>query len=173
MNSRLSEPHGMVDSPALGTILLVEDDAADATLLIRAFTKSGVANPIRHLRDGEQALAYLEGIGELGNREKNPLPILILLDLRLPRMSGLELLQWMRPRKHVRRIPVVILTAERDPSYMEAAYDLGANSYLIKSPKEEDVLRLVELIQQYWIGLNEPAPLILESRGPSFGTLHM
>ena len=79
----------------------------------------------------------------------------------------------MRPRKHVRRIPVVILTAERDPSYMEAAYDLGANSYLIKSPKEEDVLRLVELIQQYWIGLNEPAPLILESRGPSFGTLHM
>src|SRR5690349_18327245 len=80
-------------------------------------------------------------------------PILVLLDLRLPRMSGLELLQWMRPRKHLRRIPVVILTVEKDPSYMEAAYDLGANSYLIKSPKEQDVLRLVELIQQYWIAL--------------------
>ena len=156
-----------------GTILLIEDDAADASLLIRAFKKSGVTNPIRHLKDGEDALAYFEGIGELADRGKNPLPILILLDLKLPRMSGLELLQWMRPRKHLRRIPLVILTAERDPSFREAAYDLGANSYLIKSPKQDDVLRLVELIQQYWIGLNEPAPIVLESRGPSFGSMHL
>jgi len=163
----------MVESPQPGTILLIEDDAADANLLIRAFKKSGVANPIRHLRDGEDALAYFEGIGELADRGKNPLPILILLDLKLPRMSGLELLRWMRPRKHLRRLPVVILTGERDPSYMEAAYDLGANSYLIKSPKEEDVLRLVELIQQYWIGLNEPAPIVLDPRGPSSGSLHL
>lgn len=162
----------MVDSPQPGTILLIEDEEADVALLIRAFKQSGVANPIRHLRDGEQALAYLEGIGEFGNREKNPLPILVLLDLRLPRMSGLELLQWMRPRKHLRRIPVVVLTVEKDPSYMEAAYDLGANSYLIKSPKEQDVLRLVELIQQYWIALNERAPIVLESHGSSFGSLH-
>jgi CheY-like chemotaxis protein len=156
-----------------GTILLIEDDTADASLLIRAFKKSGVTNPIRHMRDGEDALAYFEGIGELADRGKNPLPILILLDLKLPRMSGLELLQWMRPRKHLRRIPVVILTGERDPTFREAAYDLGANSYLIKSPKQEDVLRLVELIQQYWIGLNEPAPIVLQSRGPSFGSLHL
>src|SRR5215813_14443808 len=163
----------MVESPQPGTILLIEDDATDANLLIRAFKKSGVANPIRHLRDGEDALAYFEGIGELADRGKNPLPILILLDLKLPRMSGLELLRWMRPRKHLRRLPVVILTGERDPSYMEAAYDLGANSYLIESPKEEDVLRLVELIQQYWIGLNEPAPIVLDPRGPSSGSLHL
>ncbi|HEX7958990.1 MAG TPA: response regulator [Terriglobales bacterium] len=162
----------MVDSPQPGTILLIEDEAADVALLIRAFKQSGVTNPIRNLRDGEQALAYLEGIGEFSDREKNPLPILVLLDLRLPRMSGLELLQWMRPRKHLRRIPVVVLTVEKDPSYMEAAYDLGANSYLIKSPKEQDVLRVVELIQQYWIGLNERAPIVLDSHGSSFGSLH-
>jgi len=163
----------MVENIQPGTILLIEDDAADASLLIRAFKRSGVANPIRHLRDGEEALAYFEGIGDLADRDKNPLPILILLDLKLPRMSGLELLQWMRPRRHLRRLPVVILTSERDPTYMEAAYDLGANSYLIKSPKEEDVLGLVELIQKYWIGLNEPAPIVLESRGPSSGSLHL
>jgi CheY-like chemotaxis protein len=163
----------MVENIQPGTILLIEDDAADASLLIRAFKRSGVANPIRHLRDGEEALAYFEGIGDLADRDKNPLPILILLDLKLPRMSGLELLQWMRPRRHLRRLPVVILTGERDPTYMEAAYDLGANSYLIKSPKEEDVLGLVELIQKYWIGLNEPAPIVLESRGPSSGSLHL
>jgi CheY-like chemotaxis protein len=161
------------DNVQPGTILLIEDDAADASLLIRAFKRSGVANPIRHLRDGEEALAYFEGIGDLADRDKNPLPILILLDLKLPRMSGLELLQWMRPRRHLRRLPVVILTGERDPTYMEAAYDLGANSYLIKSPKEDEVLGLVELIQKYWIGLNEPAPIVLESRGPSSGSLHL
>ena len=146
-----------------GTIFLIEDDPADAALLIRAFKKSGVLNPIRHLRDGEEALAYFGGIGEFA--QNNPLPILILLDLKLPRMSGLELLKWMRPRKHLHRIPVVILTGDRDPACMDAAYDLGANSYVLKSPKEEDVRRLVEMIQQYWLGLNESAPLVLEKTG--------
>ena len=96
------------------TILLVEDESSDAELLIRAFKKAGVQNPIRHLDNGDAALFYLQGIDTYVDRDKNPLPALILLDLKLPGMSGLELLRWLRQQKNLRRIPVLILTSEND-----------------------------------------------------------
>jgi len=148
------------DEDSKKTILLVEDESSDAELLIRAFKKAGVQNPIRHLDNGDAALFYLQGIDTYVDRDKNPLPALILLDLKLPGMSGLELLRWLRQQKNLRRIPVLILTSENDARLMDAAYDAGANSYLLKSVSPDEIERVVNLITNYWLNLNE-SPLIV------------
>ncbi len=153
--------HSVEDSTK--PILLVEDESGDAELLIRAFKKAGVQNPIRHLDNGDTALFYLRDTEISSNAIPNPTPILILLDLKLPGMSGLELLRWLRQQKHLRRIPVLVLTSETDDRYMDAAYDAGANSYLLKSPRPEEVERVVNLITNYWLNLNE-SPLIVSRR---------
>ncbi len=149
---------------SLPTILLIEDEASDATLLLRGFEKSKVLNPIVHLKDGDQALAYLAGVGQYGDRTKHPLPVLILLDLKLPGMTGLQLLQWLRTQKEIRRIPVVVLTMDDSPSSVNAAYDLGANSYLVKPGNPVHIAKMVDNIQHYWIELNEPPPLVMGAK---------
>jgi len=154
----------MVDRE-LPTILLVEDEESDVVLMRRAFEKVKVLNPIIQLRNGDEALGYLAGVGKFSNRIQHPLPALILLDLKLPGMTGLQLLQWMRSQRDLRRIPVVVLTMDEAPSTINAAYDLGANSYLVKPGKPEDVLRLVETIQHYWMKLNQPPPLVMGAEG--------
>jgi len=144
----------------LGTILLVEDDPADAFLLMRAFERAGVQNPMTHLNRGDAALAYLEGLDQYSERSRYPLPILIMLDLKLPGMSGLELLRWIRQQRPLRRIPVLVLTGQKDEIFMGSAYDAGANSYLLKSFDPAEIDRVVKLITNYWLGLNE-SPLIV------------
>ncbi len=160
-DSALSKMHSVEDSTK--PILLVEDESGDAELLMRAFKKAGVQNPIRHLDNGDAALFYLRETEVAASVIPNPMPVLILLDLKLPGMSGLELLRWLRQQKHLRRIPVLVLTSETDDKYMNAAYDAGANSYLLKSPKPEEVERVVNLITNYWLNLNE-SPLIVSRR---------
>ncbi len=147
----------------LATILLVEDDPGDAALLCRGFETANVLNPIVHLKDGDAALGYLAGAGLYADRQKFPLPALILLDLRLPGMTGLQLLQWMRVQPDVRRIPVVVLTSDEDPKTVDAAYDLGANSYLLKSGDPAHIARMVETIQRYWLELNHPPRLVMRA----------
>lgn len=149
---------------SLPTILLVEDEASDAALLLRGFAKAGVLNPIVHLKNGDDALAYLAGVGQYTNRTMYPLPVLILLDLKLPGMTGLQLLQWLRTQKEIRRIPVVVLTIERDSNTVNAAYDLGANSYLVKPGEPAEINRIVQAIQRYWIELNEAPPLVMQAK---------
>jgi CheY-like chemotaxis protein len=150
---------------SLPMILLIEDETSDATLLLRGFEKAQVANPIVHLKDGDQALAYLAGVGQYSDRTKHPLPVLILLDLKLPGMNGLQLLQWLRTQKEIRRIPVVVLTMDDTPTSVNAAYDLGANSYLVKPGNPEEIAKMVQIIQHYWIELNEPPPLVMGANG--------
>lgn len=147
----------------LATILLVEDEESDAALLCRTFEKANVLNPIVHLKDGDAALGYLAGAGVYADRQKFPLPALILLDLKLPGTTGLQLLQWMRVQPEVRRIPVVVLTNDSDPKTVNSAYDLGANSYLVKPGAPAHVARMVETIQRYWIELNQPPGLVLRT----------
>jgi CheY-like chemotaxis protein len=151
------------DEDSKKTILLVEDESSDAELLIRAFKKAGVQNPIRHIDNGDSALFYLKSTDATMDGVLNPVPILILLDLKLPGMTGLELLRWLRQQKHLRRIPVLVLTSETDSHYVDAAYDAGANSYLLKSPAPEEVERVVNLITNYWLNLNE-TPLIVSRK---------
>ena len=137
------------------SILIVEDDANDILLLRRAFNKAGLVNPVHVATDGDMAVDYLQGNGVYQDRAKHPLPVLILLDLKLPRRSGHEVLSWLRTQPGLRRIPVVILTSSRESKDLDRAYDEGANSYLIKPADPCDLLEMVKQLNLYWIVFNE------------------
>ena len=147
----------------LGTILLVEDQESDAALLRRGFEKAKVLNPIIHLMNGDDALLYLEGRQRYADRTEYPLPVLILLDLKLPGLTGFQILQWMRTRNEIRRIPVVVLTTDDSPETVNSAYDLGANSYLVKPGNNAAIAKMVNAIRQYWIELNEDPGLVMSA----------
>lgn len=129
-------------------ILLVEDSDDDAELTIRAIKNNKIANRIELVRDGVEALAYLES--------ERPLPRLVLLDLKLPRMNGLDVLRKIRGNPKTRVLPVVILTSSREEPDIAAAYDLGVNSYIVKPVEFEDFVKAVTSAGLYWMLLNEP-----------------
>lgn len=135
-------------------ILIVEDDPNDVILIQRAFQRARVANPLRFAGDGEQAIAYLRGEGDYGDRTAHPLPVLILLDLKLPRVSGFEVLAWLRAQPVLRRIPVAILTSSAESPDINRAYDLGANSYLVKPVLFAALVELVQTLKLYWLITN-------------------
>ena len=143
-------------------VLLVEDDADHVLLIQRAFAKANLVNPLRIVRDGDDAVAYLAGTGPYTDRSRHPLPSLILLDLKLPRKSGLEVLAWLRGEPHLRLTPVVVLSSSAETTDIEKAYALGVNSYLVKPVNFGDLLEMVKSIGMYWLILNrnvaQPAP---------------
>lgn len=115
------------------TILLVEDDSNDAVLLQRAFKKAEISTMLQVATDGEEATAYLKGEGKFGDRSQFPFPSLMLLDLKLPRKSGLEVLAWTREQNdEIKNMPVIVLTSSRQTTDIDEAYSLGANSYMAK-----------------------------------------
>ena len=140
-------------------ILLVEDEPDDVVLIRRAFEQAKVANPLYVLPDGDQAVAYLGGRGKFADRASYPLPVLALLDLRLPRSSGLEVLRWVRAQPALRRLPVVVLSSSRQSEDVNGAYDLGANSYLVKPVGYRALIALVRALDLYWVMLNEKAEI--------------
>ncbi|MGH7590384.1 MAG: response regulator, partial [Gemmatimonadales bacterium] len=124
-------------------ILLVEDDANDVLLIRRAFAKAGAAGAIHSVSDGDAAVAYLQGEAPYADRTRHPLPDLVLLDIKLPRRSGLDVLQWMRAQIPLQRLPTVMLTSSRDGGDVNRAYDLGANSYLVKPVSFDSLQELI------------------------------
>ncbi len=140
-------------------ILLVEDEPDDAHLLTRAFRKAGIGNPVRWLTDGDEALAYLAGQGPYADRERHPLPAVVLLDLKLPRRSGFEVLEWLRAQPVLRRLPVVVLTSSGEPQDVDRAYDLRVNSYVVKAVDLADLTEIVRSMAAYWAVTNEPPAL--------------
>jgi CheY-like chemotaxis protein len=136
-------------------ILVVEDNADDVLLLQRAFKKAALQNPLHVVGDGQAAIDYLGGTAGYGDRERFPLPALVLLDLKLPRRTGHEVLDWIRAQPGLRRIPVAVLTTSRESPDINRAYDLGVNSYLAKPVDFDALLALVRTVQLYWITLNE------------------
>ncbi len=137
------------------TILLVEDDQNDRLLVKRAFKKARLSNPLSIVTDGVEAINYLSGDDKYSDREEYPLPMLILLDLKLPRKSGLDVLEWLKNQETLKRIPVVILTSSKESTDVNRAYDLGANSYLLKPVSFDGLTELVENLKMYWLILNE------------------
>lgn len=136
-------------------VLLVEDNPDDAFLIRRAFKKAGLANPLQVVGDGEQAVAYLGGEGEYADRTRYPLPALLLLDLKLPRQDGLEVLAWLRQQPMLKRIVVVILTSSKEFTDIDKAYEMGANSYLVKPVGFDSLVDMVRTLNQYWLVLSE------------------
>jgi CheY-like chemotaxis protein len=141
-------------NPDVDMVLVVEDNGDDRALLARAFRKAGVAVPVRYATDGDEAVAAL---AESAADPTRPRPAVVLLDLKLPRRSGFEVLGWMRAQPGLRRVPVVILTSSNENVDLQRAYDLGANSYLVKPARPEALLEMVERIDAYWLRLNQVA----------------
>jgi CheY-like chemotaxis protein len=135
-------------------ILLAEDDSNDVLLIQRAFSKAGLTNTLKLVRDGEQAIAYLSGTGAYGNREQFPLPYLLLLDLKMPGTDGFEVLQWVRGEPDLRRLLVVVLTSSNLQADVDRAYELGANSYLVKPVEFEQMVNLIQRFEAYWTEMN-------------------
>ena len=140
-------------------ILIVEDNPTDVLLIKRAIAKAGLTHPLAVMSDGDAAVAYLAGTGGYADRRAHPLPGLILLDLKLPRRSGLEVLQWLKQEPGLRRIPVVVLTSSAENRDIARAYDLGANSYLVKPVVFDELHRMMERVDQYWLRTNVPPNL--------------
>ncbi|MCR4296593.1 MAG: response regulator [Elusimicrobia bacterium] len=140
--------------PLRPVVLLVEDDPDDAFLLQDACKRLGHEEMLRVVRDGEEAIAYLLGQGAFADRLRFPLPRLILLDLKLPRISGLEVLDWRRGQGRLKNIPVIVLTASQSDADIARAYELGANSYLVKPVDSTAQLAMVKAACAYWIELN-------------------
>jgi CheY-like chemotaxis protein len=136
------------------TVLLVEDNATDVLLIRRAFDKARLGNPLHVLGDGDAAVEYLSGSARYADREQFPLPILILLDLKLPRRSGLEVLEWLRGQASLRRIPVVMLTSSEQPRDVNSAYDSGVNSYLVKPVEFDALFDMLKAVSLYWVMFN-------------------
>jgi len=142
----------MRDKPL--TILLVEDNLDHAELILRSFRKHFAANTIYHVADGEAALDYVFRRGEYANPNKSPRPHIILLDLRLPKIDGLEVLKEIKANRELHLIPVVILTTSETPRDLAGAYDNYANSYLVKPVGFDKFAQLMNDLGSYWLHWN-------------------
>jgi DNA-binding response OmpR family regulator len=135
------------------TILQVEDDPNDVFFLQHAMKKAGVANPIQVVNDGQEAIDYLRGAGKFANRDKFPLPSLVLLDLKLPYVMGLDVLKWIREQPGMTMV-VLLLTASGEEADVVAAYRLGANGFLVKPSEASKLEDMVKAIRDFWLTYN-------------------
>jgi CheY-like chemotaxis protein len=142
-----------------GTILLVEDEDNDVFLMQRALTRAAVTNPVHVANNGREAIDYFEGAGRFANRNEFPLPCLVLLDLKLPYVMGLEVLNWIQQRPEVATI-VIVLSSSAAKADIAAAYRLGAKGFLVKPPEANQLLAMVKAIKDFWLTQNTPPPYL-------------
>jgi two-component system response regulator len=139
-------------------ILLVEDNPDDAALTLRAFKRSHVMNSIHLVRDGIEALDFLFGRGEYAARDSGPLPTLVILDLKLPKLDGLGVLRAIRANERTKLLPVVILTSSKEEQDLISGYSLGANSYVRKPVDFAEFVEAVKVLGIYWLMMNQSPP---------------
>jgi two-component system, response regulator len=138
-------------------ILLVEDNPLDAELMMRALRKNSVANPIHHVEDGAEALDFIFCKGEYKERHIGNVPRVILLDLKLPKIGGLEVLRQVKSAAATKHIPIVVVTSSREDPDIKTAYELGANSYVVKPVEFDSFVEAMKNLGNYWLSINEPS----------------
>ncbi len=142
------------------TVLLVEDDLNDIFLVKRAFKMAHLPDPLQVVTDGQEAINYLKGDGKYADRQGYPLPKLIVMDIKMPRRTGFEVLEWVKgDGRPLRRIPIVIVSSSDNPADINRAYELGANAYMVKPVNFKAVEHLFESITHYW-GLECAKPVL-------------
>jgi two-component system response regulator len=139
------------------TILLVEDSAADAEMTMDALREAKLANPIVHVEDGVEALDYLFQRGEFAGAPA-VIPAVVLLDIKMPRLDGIEVLREIRASEKLRRVPVVILSSSREESDLARSWDLGVNAYVVKPVNAQQFFDAVQTLGQFWAVMNEARP---------------
>lgn len=137
-------------------ILLIEDNLSDAEMTTRALRKSNLANKIIHLEDGFEAIEFIFGTGEYANRNINNLPKVILLDLKMPRMNGIEVLLKIKGDERTKKIPVVMLTSSNEDPDIQTCYDLGVNAYVVKPVEIEAFSKAISDLGLFWLLINQP-----------------
>ncbi|HZV35839.1 MAG TPA: response regulator [Verrucomicrobiae bacterium] len=141
---------------ASGNVVLhVDDDPSDLVLLKQACRRAEVSFELKSVGDGDSAIAYLSGTRSFGDREANPLPVLVLLDLKMPRMTGFDVLRWIRANEQLKTLPVVIFTASNQEGDIRRAYELGANSYLVKPVGIHTLIDMLKVLDTYWVDMNQ------------------
>jgi len=151
-------------------ILLVEDNESDVFFLQHAFKKAGIQNPVHIANDGQEAIDYLAGQGKYADRSQYPLPCLIILDLQMPRRTGLEVLQWLRAQPDLRSLPVIVHTASSQQRDVDAAYQLGANAFVVKPASITDAVEFATLIKGFWLRFNEPPSRCVHQENEKHGS---
>ncbi len=136
-------------------ILLADDDENDVMFLQRAFAQAEIANPLQVVHDGQAAIDYLAGIDGFADRTQFPLPCLVLLDLKMPKKTGMEALQWMRGQPNYRSIPVIMFSSSVHPAEIETAYQSGANAFVTKPSGAPERTELARLIKGFWLHFNQ------------------
>lgn len=131
-------------------MLLFEDDDNDAFLLQRALKKANINNPVRRVTDGQEGIDYLAGVGPYADRGKFPFPRVVLLDLKMPRKGGIEVLEWMKSHPEFKVIPTIIFTASKEQQDVAMSYGLGANCFITKPSKFEDLEHLMHILHEFW-----------------------
>jgi two-component system response regulator len=137
-------------------VLLVEDNVHDAEMTIRALKKVNLANNLVHVKDGEQALDFIFARGKFSDREKTDLPKVILLDIKMPKVDGIEVLKQLKTHESSKTIPVVIMTSSKEEQDIINSYELGVNSYVVKPVDFEGFARAVSQLGMYWLLTNQP-----------------
>jgi two-component system response regulator len=137
-------------------ILFVEDSEDDAMLTMRAFKKSGLDNKLHHVKDGAEALDFMYCRGGYASRNFQEHPRLILLDLKMPKVSGMEVLEKIKSDPNIKSIPVVILTSSQEDPDIKKCYNLGANSYIVKPVDSDKFFQSIKELGMYWMGLSQP-----------------
>ena len=148
-----------------GVILLADDNPDDVLLVKRALRQSGAHNPLVIARNGEEVLQYLKGEGPFANREAHPLPGLILLDLDMPRVTGFQVLEWVRKQPELRPLPIIVLATSAYSPDIRLAYQLGANSFLTKPADPAELTRSLQQVLQFWFHQKTPEPDSLPPAG--------
>lgn len=137
-------------------ILLVEDNMSDAELIVRALRKVNLANHVVHVKDGEEALEFIFATGAYSSRERKHMPKVILLDIKMPKVDGIEVLRQVKSSDEMKRIPVVIMTSSKEEQDIIRSYELGVNSFVVKPVEFNDFARAVSELGLYWILINQP-----------------